>query len=145
MAKKYIFIIALFFGTFIVKSHAQTFKIACGEDAEGEQVFKEIYEFDFVSEKPTFPGGEYKLLKFINATREYPQEAYDNNIQGRVVCSFIVECNGTISHLQILKGVEESLNNEAIRIIEKMPKWIPGRVNGLPVPVRVIYPIVFRK
>lgn len=145
MATKYIFIIALIFGSVISSSYAQTFKIACGKNAEGEQTFKEIYEFDYVSEKPTFPGGEHKLLKFINTTREYPQWAYNNNIQGRVVCSFIVECNGTISHIQILKGVEESLNNEAIRIIEKMPKWIPGRVNGQPVPVRVVYPIVFRK
>ena len=124
---------------------AQTFRISCGENAEGHQIYKEIYEYDYVSEKPMFPGGEHKLLKFINKTREYPQKAYEANIQGRVICSFIVDCDGSIKYIQILKGVEESLNQEAIRIIQKMPDWIPGRIDGQVIPVRVVYPIAFRK
>lgn len=145
MVKIYCFIITAILIMLASDVQAQTFRISCGENAEGHQIYKEIYEYDYVSEKPMFPGGEHKLLKFINNTREYPQKAYEANIQGRVICSFIVDCDGSIKYIQILKGVEESLNQEAIRIIQKMPDWIPGRIDGQVIPVRVVYPIAFRK
>lgn len=124
---------------------AQICRVCCGVNAEGHRAYKEVYEYDFVSEKPMFPGGETKLLKFINKTREYPKKAYKANIEGRVICSFIVNTNGKVSNIQILRGVEKSLNEEAIRILSKMPEWTPGKIDSIPVPVRVIYPIVFRK
>ena len=98
-----------------------------------------------MTEKPSFPGGETKFVRYINKTREYPKEAYEKGIEGRVICSFVVNSDGSISNIQILRGVEKSLNNEAVRIISKMPDWVPGKIDGHNVPVRVIHPIVFRK
>lgn len=124
---------------------AQTCKVNCGVNHEGCLKFKEVYEYDYVSEKPMFPGGETKLVRYINNTREYPKEAYRKGIEGRVICSFVVNTDGSISNIQILRGVEKTIDKEAIRIIEKMPKWEPGKIDGQNVPVRVIYPIAFRK
>lgn len=130
---------------FYLNADAQTCKVNCGVNHEGCVKFKEVYEYDFVSEKPTFPGGETKFLRYINKTREYPKEAYSKGIEGRVICSFVVNSDGSISNIQILRGVEQSIDKEAIRIIENMPKWVPGKIDGQNVPVRVIYPIAFRK
>lgn len=124
---------------------AQTCRVSCGINANGYRTYKEVYEYDYVTEKPTFPGGDSKFLGFINKTREYPAEAYKKGIQGRVICAFVVNADGSISNLKILKGVESSLNNEALRILSKMPDWTPGRIGNQPVPVRVVYTIPFRK
>lgn len=107
--------------------------------------YKEVYEFDFVEEKPEFPGGGTELVNFINDNRRYPAEAYSLGIEGRVTCSFVVNCDGSVSNISIIRGVEKSLNKEAIRIIGKMPKWSPGKIEGEAVPVRVICAIPFRK
>lgn len=85
------------------------------------------------------------MLAFVNKTRKYPEQAYKIGIEGRVICSFVVNTDGSISHIKVLKGVESSLNEEAIRILSQMPIWNPGRHNNQNVPVRVIYPIAFRK
>lgn len=116
-----------------------------GVTSEGRKAYMEVYEYDYVTEKPSFPGGDWKLVEFINSTRQYPKKAYDAGIQGRVTCSFVVNANGSISHIKVLKSIEDSLNEEAIRILASMPDWIPGRIEGRPVPVRVIRSIPFRK
>ncbi|MGN0207811.1 MAG: energy transducer TonB [Muribaculaceae bacterium] len=103
-----------------------------------------IYECDYVDEQPQFPGGEREMINFINSTRKYPYEAYRNNIQGRVVCSFVVNPDGTISHLCVIKGCHELLNEEAMRIIKAMPQWIAGKMGKEKVAVRCILPIAFR-
>ena len=105
----------------------------------------EVYEYDYVSDKPSFPGGDWKLVEFITSTRRYPKKAYDAGIQGRVTCSFVVNANGSISHIHVIKSVEDSLNEEAVRILAAMPDWEPGRMEGRPVPVRVIRSISFLK
>ena len=128
-----------------VVSEAQTCRVACGVNTRGQRTYKEVYEYDYVSVKPEFPGGETNLICFINKTRHYPREAYRKGIQGRVTCSFVVNPDGTVTNVQVLKGVEATLNAEAVRIFTKMPVWIPGEIDGRPVPVRVIYPIPFRK
>lgn len=104
-----------------------------------------VYEYDFVDVQPQFPGGERALMNYINETREYPYHAYNNRIQGRVVCSFIVNTDGSIVNVQVIKGVEESLNREAVRVISHMPKWKVGRIGGEVVPVHCILPIAFRR
>lgn len=111
----------------------------------GNAVYTEVYEYDYVQEKPEFPGGDNSLMNYINSTRIYPQEAYDSGIEGRVTCSFIVQSDGKISNVKVLRGVEKSLNEEAIRIVSQMPDWTPGRFNNYPVPVRVVRCIPFRK
>lgn len=124
---------------------AQTCRVNIGTTASGGVSYMEVFEYDYVNEKPSYPGGDRNLMTFINATREYPQEAYRKGIQGRVTCAFIVNTDGSISHISILRGVEPSLNKEAIRILSKMPEWIPGKHEGKVVPVRVIRSVPFRK
>lgn len=125
---------------------AQTCRIRVSVDAGSRRVeYREVYEYDYVWEKPSFPGGDDKLLSFINKNRHYPEAAYKAGIQGRVVCSFIVNSNGSVSDIQVFKGIESSLNEEALRIFSLMPKWNPGRINGVAVPVRVIRAVPFRR
>lgn len=126
-------------------SFAQTCRVACGVTSRGRKAYKEVFEYDYVTVKPEFPGGYTGLLRFINSTRCYPAKAYKKGIQGRVTCSFVVNADGSVSNVQVLKGVEPSLNAEAVRVCTKMPSWTPGSIEGQPVPVRVVYPIVFRK
>ena len=124
---------------------AQTCRVALGTNADGRRAYMEVYEYDYVSKKPSFPGGDSRLVEFVNTHRHYPREAYRAGIQGRVTCSFVVNANGQISHIKVIKSVEESLNREAVRILSQMPDWNPGRIDGTPVPVRVIWSIPFRK
>lgn len=102
------------------------------------------YAYESVDVVPTFPGGNGAMMRFINSERRYPQKAYENAIEGRVLCSFVVEADGTLSHLNVLRGVEESLNNEALRIISQMPAWNPGLIDDEKVAVYCILPIPFR-
>ncbi len=131
--------------SFSGRLQAQTCRVSCGVNSQGQKSFMEVYEYDFVQEKPSFPGGDSRLLEFINSTRRYPKEAYKARVQGRVTCSFVVNTDGSISHVRVLKGVEESLNNEAVRIFSAMPSWHPGRNDNQAVPVRVIWSIPFRR
>lgn len=125
---------------------AQTCRMKVSVASDGSRVeYREVYEYDYVWEKPSFPGGDSKLISFINKHRQYPRQAYKKGIQGRVMCSFIVNVDGCISDVQIFKGVEASLNEEAKRIFRLMPPWNPGRINGIPVPVRVIRAVPFRR
>lgn len=124
---------------------AQTCRVSMGMRADGAISYKEVYEFDFVDHKPEFPGGGAKMVSYINRHRQYPAEAYKRGIQGRVICSFVVNTDGSLSHLKVLRGVEKSLNAEALRIIGGMPQWQPGRLEGIPVPVRVICAVPFRQ
>ena len=124
---------------------SQTCKVKIGTQTNGCPIYTEVYEYDFVDEKPEFPGGGNQMIKFINSTREYPQEAYETGIEGRVTCAFIVNSDGKISNIKVIRGVESSLNQEAIRIVSLMPDWQPGKLNHHPVPVRVITCIPFRR
>lgn len=123
----------------------QTTRVNCGVKSDGYAAYRTVYEFDYVEEKPRFVQKEMTLMNFINQERRYPAEAYSRGVQGRVTCSFIVNADGSISHLKILKGVEPSLNREALRILSSMPEWTPGRIAGQKVPVRVICAVPFRK
>ena len=115
-------------------------------DADGNRVeYREVYQYDYVWEKPSFPGGDGELRHFINKHRRYPKAAYKRGIQGRVTCAFIVNRDGTVSDVHVLRGVESTLDQEAVRIFRLMPPWNPGRQNGQPVPVRVVRAVPFRK
>ena len=113
--------------------------------ARNKAAMIEVYEFDYVDVQPQFPGGEHGLINFINETREYPYHAYKSRIQGRVLCSFIVGVDGRVSNVRVIRGSgDESLNREAMRVINEMPKWKAGKVGSTCVPVRVVLPIAFR-
>lgn len=124
---------------------AQTCRVAAGYSPEGHRIYKEVYEYDFVDEKPSFPGGDEKLVNFINKHRHYPAEAYSLGIEGSVTCAIVVNADGSVSNISVLRGVEPSLNKEAVRILSKMPRWTPGKHEGKAVPVRVIRCVPFRK
>lgn len=142
-AVRHLALVVLLLLTGVGIAEAQTCRIKCCS-SESCSSFREVFEYDYVSEKPTFPGGDSELLEFINHHRQYPREAYKRKIQGRVTCQFVVNTDGAISNLRIVRGVEETLNAEALRILAKMPNWCPGRHNGQPVPVRVIWAVPFR-
>lgn len=127
------------------RAEAQIVRINVGVDDSGYTNFIEAFEYDFVTEKPSFPGGDAKLLEFINTNRKYPREAYEKGVQGRVTCGFIVNPDGSISNIHLLRSVNALLNEEAIRIFSLMPPWHPGRIDGIPVPVRVVQSIRFKK
>lgn len=126
-------------------AHAQRCRVSMGTTREGTQSYMTVYEYDYVSTKPAFPGGDVKFMEYINRERIYPAEAYKRGIQGRVTCSFVINADGAVSHVTVLRSVEESLNREAIRILSEMPPWTPGEIDGCRVPVRVIRSVPFRK
>ncbi len=129
----------------IQNASSQTCRVSVGNSNSGIQTFEEVFEYDFVEEKPSFPGGNEALLDYINKNRQYPADAYSQGIEGRVTCSFVVNANGGISHIRVIKGCNKSLNNEAIRLLTEMPTWHPGRHLSHCVPVRVVHSIPFRK
>ncbi|MCM1483194.1 MAG: energy transducer TonB [Muribaculaceae bacterium] len=104
----------------------------------------EAYLCEAVDEQPQFPGGDTALLRYINSERRYPAEAYRRQIQGRVLCGFVIDTDGAIGRVDIIRGVDDNLNREAMRIIQKMPRWTAGRIGTTRVPVYYILPIPFR-
>ncbi|MDR1201793.1 MAG: energy transducer TonB [Tannerellaceae bacterium] len=100
--------------------------------------------FIFVEEMPQFPGGETELLRFVNKSIKYPVIAQENGIQGRVTCSFVINRDGSVVDAEVSRGVDPSLDKEALRVINTMPKWSPGKQRGKPVRVKYTIPITFR-
>ncbi len=101
----------------------------------------EIYTI--VDKMPVYEYGERELTNFISYNMRYPKEALQEGIEGRILCSFIVEQDGSISNIEVVSGINEDLNNEAIRVLGLMPKWIPGENNGEKVNVKCLLPIDF--
>lgn len=112
--------------------------------AGGHNMEMSVYLYDDVDVQPQFPGGDNAMLQYINRERRYPAEAYNAGVEGRVLCSFIVSADGRVLNVEVIKGHEESLNREAVRIIRNMPRWEAGRMGNTAVPVYCILPIPFR-
>ena len=115
-------------------------------EAVKEEVQEEDPEatpFVVVEEMPMFPGGETELLKYISEHTQYPEVAKENNIQGRVVVRFCVTSKGGVNQVSILKGVDAELDKEAIRVVNTLPAFKPGKQGGKPVPVWYMVPITF--
>ncbi len=100
--------------------------------------------FVSVEQMPQFPGGNAELMKFIDSNLKYPQLAVKDSIQGRVILRFVVGKDGSLTNIRVQKGLESSCDNEAIRVVKLMPKWIPGKQNGQNLPVYFTLPVVFR-
>ena len=96
-----------------------------------------------VEKMPEFPSGNEELSKFLVRNIKYPLLAQENGIQGRVICQFIVNADGRIENIEVVSGVEESLDQEAIRVLKLMPNWIPGSQGGENVRVKYTLPIRF--
>ena len=133
-----------------------TFDVKGNDEAEGEVLKakevvvdekpkeEETKVFDVVEQMPSFPGGDAELMKFLHDHMKYPAVAEENGIQGRVICTFVVERDGSITDVKVVKSVDPSLDKEAIRVLKSMPKWIPGKQNGSAVRVKYTVPVTFR-
>lgn len=100
--------------------------------------------FDIVEQQPLFPGGPTALMKYLSENTKYPVVAQENGVQGRVTVQFVVEKDGSISDVHVLKGVDPSLDKEAVRVVKSMPRWTPGKQNGITVRVNYRVPVLFR-
>ena len=100
--------------------------------------------FMVVEDQPEFPGGTAALLEYLRKNIKYPAICRENNIQGRVIVTFVVNKDGSIVDIEVAKSVNPSLDKEAIRVISQMPKWKPGSQRGKPVRVKYSVPVNFR-
>lgn len=105
---------------------------------------KEEEVFEMVEQQPEFPGGQAEMMKFIKDNMKYPVIAMENGVHGRVYCQFVVGANGKIRDVKVVRGVDPYLDKEAVRVIQMMPDWIPGRQNGRAVSVRYTLPVLFK-
>ena len=135
-------------GAFDVKGNDE----AAGEVLKAKEVIaqpeppkeEEAKVFDVVEQMPSFPGGQSALLQYLSSNIKYPVVAEENGIQGRVIVTFVVEKDGSITDVRVVKSVDPSLDKEAQRVVKSMPKWIPGKQNGAPVRVKYTVPVTFR-
>ena len=112
------------------------------EVVEEEVVEQEI--FQIVEEMPAYPGGERALLEYVAKNIKYPQIARETGIQGRVFVGFVVEPDGSVSNVKILRGIGGGCDEEAMRVIKSLPKWKPGKQRGKAVRVSYQIPVVFK-
>lgn len=100
--------------------------------------------YQVVEQQPSFPGGREELFKYLAYNVRYPIDAAKNKIEGRVLVTFVVEHDGSISNVNVANSVYPSLDKESIRVVSGMPKWIPGKANGKTIRVKYTIPITFR-
>ena len=134
-------------GAFTVEGNDETAEVKHVEEkiAEPEPVKEEETKvFDVVEQMPSFPGGPSALMQYLSSNIKYPVVAEENGVQGRVVCTFVVERDGSITDVRVVKSVDPSLDKEAVRVVKSMPKWIPGKQNGSAVRVKYTVPVTFR-
>ena len=140
------------------KTAIGTFDVKGNDDANGEILkAKEVIAepeppkheeenkvFDIVEQQPLFPGGPAALMKYLSENTKYPVVAQENGVQGRVTVQFVVEKDGSISDVHVLRGVDPSLDKEAVRVVKSMPRWTPGKQNGITARVNYRVPVLFR-
>ena len=124
------------------EAQVQTYVAPAAVVEEEEESSQQI--FTVVEKMPQFPGGDAELMKFIGKSIKYPVIAQENGIQGRVICAFVVNRDGSVVDAEVVRGVDPSLDKEALRVIGTMPKWSPGEQRGKPVRVKYTVPITFR-
>lgn len=100
--------------------------------------------FDVVEQMPEFPGGIAAMFEYLMQNVKYPEDAEKQKVEGRVIATFVVETDGSITDVQAVKQVFPSLDAEAIRVLEAMPKWTPGKQNGKSVRVKYTVPVNFK-
>lgn len=123
----------------VIEDEVETESIEIEEDDSDDAIYK------VVEKMPEFPGGSQAMFKYLAENIQYPAIAKENNIQGRVVCSFTVNKDGSLSNIEVvLSGGDASLDKEAIRVIKSMPKWKPGMQLGKPVRVQYTIPVKFQ-
>ena len=114
-------------------------------EVEEEVVEEEAIPFQLVEEKPSFQGGDAnQFSKWVNQRLVYPEIAKENGVQGRVTLQFTVEKDGSITKVKVLRGVDPSLDKEAVRVVSMSPKWKPGKQRDRAVPVTYTFPVIFQ-
>jgi protein TonB len=121
----------------------QTYVAPAAANIEDEEE-SEQQIFTVVEDMPIFPGGDAELLRYLNTSPKYPVIAQENGIQGRVTVTFVVDKDGVVRDAEIVRGVDPSLDKEALRVITAMPRWTPGKQRGKPVRVKFTVPVTFR-
>ena len=115
------------------------------ETVEDEVVEEEAIPFMLVEEKPSFMGGDANAFsKWVNERLVYPEIAKENGVQGRVTLQFTVNTDGTVSNVKVLRGVDPSLDKEAVRVVSMSPKWTPGKQRDRAVKVTYTFPVIFQ-
>ena len=114
-------------------------------EVEEEEVEEEAIPFQLVEEKPSFQGGDAnQFSKWVNSRLVYPEIAKENGVQGRVTLQFTVEKDGSVTKVKVLRGVDPSLDKEAVRVVSMSPKWKPGKQRDRAVPVTYTFPVIFQ-
>lgn len=135
-------------GSFDVKGNDEQGEVLKAKEVIVTEPVKEPEEetkvFDVVEQMPSYPGGNSALMQYLASNIKYPVVAEENGIQGRVICTFVVEKDGSITDVKVARSVDPSLDKEAVRVIKSMPAWIPGKQNGGAVRVKYTLPVTFR-
>ena len=114
-------------------------------EVQEEVVEEEAIPFQLVEEKPSFQGGDAnQFSKWVNSRLVYPEIAKENGVQGRVTLQFTVEKDGSVTKVKVLRGVDPSLDKEAVRVVSMSPKWKPGKQRDRAVPVTYTFPVIFQ-
>ncbi len=115
------------------------------EEVKEEVVEEEAIPFQLVEEKPSFNGGDAnEFSKWVNSKLQYPEIAKENGVQGRVTLQFTVNPDGSVSNVKVLRGVDSSLDKEAVRVVSMSPKWKPGKQRDRAVKVTYTFPVIFQ-
>jgi len=115
------------------------------EEVVEEDVEEEAIPFQLVEEKPSFNGGDAnEFSKWVNGKLVYPEIAKENGVQGRVTLQFTVEKDGSVTNVKVLRGVDPSLDKEAVRVVQSSPKWKPGKQRDRAVKVTYTFPVIFQ-
>ena len=117
---------------------------AAEEKPQVVDMYDEPIDFRVVEDLPQFPGGAPKLMEYLSQNIRYPKEATEHGIQGRVIVQFVVEKDGSVSNVQVVRSVDPALDREAVRVVKSMPKWNPGMNNGQPARVKYTLPVTFK-
>ena len=124
-----------------VKSTTKTGEITAESSAPKKVFTGKVY--DIVEQMPEYPGGLTTLMNYLRTNTRYPAAAQKAGIEGRVIVSFIVEPNGSVSNVEIVRSVDTDFDQEALRVVRQMPKWKPGKQDGSTVRVKFHLPIKF--
>ncbi len=122
--------------TFVCAQEKQNGNAVAGSDAE--------YSFEQLEQKPEFPDGNAGLGKYLSENIKYPKKALKKNITGKVFVQFVIDKTGKVIDVTVPRGVDKSLDKEAVRVVKSMPNWKPGMKDGVPVKVRYTIPINFK-
>lgn len=115
------------------------------EDISDKDIKEEEVPFAGLDEKPSFRGGDAnEFSKWVNSQLIYPKTAKKNGVQGRVTLQFTIETSGRVTNVEVIRGVDESLDKEAVRVVSKSPRWKPGYLDGKPVRVTYTFPVIFQ-